>query len=65
MNKRFYREFIPYKDSCPFRGDNRCSSSCAFFKDCTTSARCGLSSDIGNSTGYFVDQERQPYGNYH
>lgn len=65
MIKRFHRVFIPYEGSCPFRRDNRCSSGCAFFKDCTNSGMCCLSSESTNRTGYFTEQEKQPYGNYY
>lgn len=61
------RRFNGYADSCPFRRDNRCSSSCAFFVERGDAGRCRLVNGSGDSaaTGYFFECESQPYGNYH
>ena len=58
------RIFISHDGSCPFMRDNRCNANCVFFTDCTTVGKCGLPNTAKNSTGYFTEQEKMPYGSY-
>lgn len=61
------RAFIARDDSCPFRKDNRCNTSCVFFIECGNVGRCRLIDGSGGSanTGRFYELERKPYGNYY
>lgn len=65
MTKQTERVFIPYDGCCPFMKDNRCSWNCVFFIDLGNTGTCGMDGARLRDTGYFTEQEKQPYGNYY
>ena len=65
MTKQTERVFIPYDGCCPFQRDNRCKCNCVFFIELAESGHCRMDGANSGRTGYFIEQEKQPYGNYY
>ena len=52
---------------CPFTCPEKCNANCAFFVKVGNVGKCRLLGEgtVSADTGYFFEEDVQPYGNYH